>query len=187
MDSPASNDFTRSHEEKIRALILDHDLPVAVDCLQTLERHIGEWKPIDGFTPHQAVRLHRIHNAVFGAYFDVTSHIWVAPQLRKYRQAWIAAGMKPLPRKGRQLDHLHARKWASIQGYGYVVLVDVSSGPNMSAGSMERQAALTALPGVASHQPVMYANEIHWAKMWDLNQVRPGQLTNESLGERKVQ
>lgn len=179
------DDLGRTHDEKLKALVLAPDFPVAVRDLATLEQHIGEWAEIPGFSPHEAVRLTSISNPVFSDYMDCYSHIWVSPTLRRYRSAWRAAGFKVPIRGSRQLDHLHAKHVALRQGYGYVVLVDVSSGPNMSAGHAERRFARSVEPESAVDHPVFYAQEIHWAKMWDLNQLKPDELTKETLGRSR--
>jgi len=173
----------RSHEEKITDLIQDDFFPVAVYNRDILLDKIGEWVPIAGVNIHDAVRLIKIHNTVLSRYTDIESHIWVRPHFNGYRNAWKKAGLK-IPASGsRQLDHLHAKNWAHKQGYGYVLLLDVSSGPNMSAGTREKIQILNAEKKFSINNPVFYANEIHWAKLWDLNQLKPGELTKETMGK----
>ena len=179
------DELSRSHEEKLACMMLSDDFPVAVLDLPHLEEVIGQWIPIPGFKITEAVQLTDIHHPVFSRYMGVDSHIWVSPSLRNYRKAWKMAGFKMPVRGSRQLDHLHAKEWAIKQGYAYVVLMDVSSGPNMSAGHIERRLAKAATEDYAFKYPVFYAKEVHWAKLWDLNQLKPGELTKETVGAWK--
>ena len=173
----------RTHEEKLKALIVDDHFPVAVLNLDILSAEIGQWTTIPGISPADAIRISKITNPVLAKYTDENSHIWVNPSYKSYKNAWKKAGFKVPINKSRQLDHLHAKNQALRQGYGYVLLLDVSSGPNMSAGSHEKRNALQAMPGYALSNPIHYATEIHWAKLWDLNQLKAGELTKETFGK----
>ena len=55
----------------------------------------------------------------------------------------------------------------------------------MSAGAMEKAQVAIASPNHALLDPVFYATEVHWAKLWDLNQLKEGELTKETLGRNK--
>ncbi len=177
---------SRTHAEKLQALVVDPCFPVAVRSLAILKSVIGDWDPIPGVEPRDAVKLSEIRHPVLTNFTDTTSHLWVRPGFPGYRAAWKAAGLKVPDGAYRHLDHVHAEELAGKQGYGYVLLLDVSCGPNMSAGSTERKLSTGATASTARKQPVFHATEVHWAKLWDLNQLRPGQLTKETMGGRKT-
>lgn len=196
----------RSDEGILEALVPTNELPVAVLNLETLVNYVGSWEPIKGVSISNAVRLKTITNHVFDDYFDVDNHIWVNPSYYDYRKAWVNAGLKkPMNPKEqidfrlanelgsvpsenflcvRQLDHIHSKGWATKEGYGYVLLMDVSSGPNMGAGSIEKNMIKECQVGYAKERSVRHANEIHWAKLWDLNQFKRGQPMRETPGIR---
>ena len=88
---------------------------------------------------------------------------------------------------------MSTKKWAAEQGYGYVLLFPVSSGPNRSAGSIEKKKYKKAKrynfgrkdkAHFAKQNPVYYATRIHWAKLRDFDQVKSGQPLRESRGIR---
>lgn len=107
------------------------------------------------------------------------------PDFSGYRDAWEQAGLRLPDGRCRHLDHLHARSVAIRQGCRYVLLTDVSGrGPNVSAGTVEKRLA-GRKSGRRTPPAVIFASEVHWAKLWDLNQLRPGKLTRESPGSQR--
>ena len=156
-------DFERTYEEKRSALVMAADLPVAVRDRQTLAR-LGNVMPIPGVSVDNAVRLRTVTHLTLKNWLP--EHIWVNPDYSSYRNAWANAGLYVSPNG--HLDHLHSKKWAKRAGYGYVVLIPVRLGVNMSAGTLEKKEADVASTNLSNLKPIYYGNYIHWAKLWKL-------------------
>lgn len=159
------DDFDRSYEEKRDALVVKDCLPVAVKDLYTLNT-LGKVTPIPGVCLGNAVLLDPITHPVLKDF--IPQHIWVNPKYRGYKGAWRRAGFKAPSKDVTDLDHLHSRAWAQSAGYGYVILVPISSGPNRSAGTLEKKEAEVTLLNYSNSKPIFYGNHIHWAKLWQL-------------------
>lgn len=184
-----------SDEEKLGAFVLHRYLPVAVLDLATLAK-LGDWELINkDVFKEKAVRLTNVKHQILARY--IGNHIWVSPKLdrKQCREAWVNAGFEkpmnpkeqidfrlenglgPVPEENHicvhHLDHVHAKEWGVAQGYGYVLLMNVHSGANLSAGSIEgkmKRRAEKYGSGYAKEHPVFYAEEIHWRKLQDVGQ-----------------
>jgi len=174
------NDLNRTYNEKIKALIITHKLPVAVKGLEEL-RQFGDCKRLD--IEGKAYVLNNIRNPEISTYMG--DHIWVDPNLSKYKYevAWSKAGFSKMT-GFHDLDHLHSKARAIKQGYGFVLMHSLPIGPNRSAGHIESELANNEVVGYANLYRIYYANEVHWAKLWSLNQIKDGQLTKETTGKR---
>jgi len=158
------------------ALVVDDKLPVAVLDLQTLES-LGDWEEILGVSKEVAVALSRFKDPVLEKNMSTKGHIWVNPEHKGYKDLWKSPPFESL--NGKHLDHVHAKQCASIQGYGYVMLLPCAPSSNMSAGAKEKVFKKTAVKGHAIKNAIQYAEEVHWAKIWGILQLKIGVPVSE--------
>ncbi len=158
------NDEKTSNDPRA-ALVVTKGVPVAVKDLQTLISEIGIPEKIPFGDGEVAYRLKSIKHKAFKKHFGLDDHIWIKPSEKRYKDAWNKAGCKS-PGGAFHLDHLHSKARAIKENYKYVVLYPCPGGPNSSAGHKEKLLAASANIDTATKQPIYFAEEIHFCKMW---------------------
>ena len=165
-----------------RKFIVTKKLPVAVKDFYTLVTEIGTPEKISIKGETLGYRLKDIRNEAFRYHFGIDDHIWVKPSESRYRKAWERSGCKS-PAGDFHLDHLHSKARAIKENYEYVVLYPCLGGPNSSAGRKEGQLTASANFDTSLKQPLYYAEDIHFCKMWGCYQRLDQGLSNSEVDE----